>query len=58
MRDLQRLQRILCDLIAVRRQGHGEFRRSALYTGLLGSLTLNHLKISRKARNGFIFCQI
>ncbi len=23
-----------------------------------GSLTLNHLKISRKARNGFIFCQI
>ena len=25
---------------------------------LLGSLTLNHLKISRKARNGFIFCQI
>ena len=25
---------------------------------LHGSLTLNHLKISRKARNGFIFCQI
>ena len=25
---------------------------------ICGSLTLNHLKISRKARNGFIFCQI
>ena len=33
-------------------------RYNEIVIPITGSLTLNHLKISRKARNGFIFCQI
>lgn len=39
-------------------KGIPDFLDIRVRTKKLGSLTLNHLKISRKARNGFIFCQI